>query len=573
MTPSKRQFPELRRLLAALDEGELTERQEARIEQLVAEDVEARRFYLEFVFLLGQLRWDRVQQKALEASLSNKSAATSPAAATSPLLGFLTDGLRQGMDMLGRTTTVSLLAAAMVLGSLLTLLALWAAPTYRNWIDRSPSAPEPTLVARLVGAADCRWADPHAAPSIGTALFSGEKIEMLSGLAEIKFNSGARVILEGPVVFQCESRKSGFLHGGRLTAKVSGEARGFMIGTPAATVVDLGTEFGVEVNEDRMVSVHVFQGKVMLQMFGLTAAASRKIELNAGQWASVDRVGAATYYPGLGPKVAGNQIDFVREIPNRTTKVPVGVANPAYSMNGLVYHLDAALGVTTSAGLVTRWADQSGNNNHFVGTDSGTQPTWVSSVTGFNNLPAVRFDGSDVNPLKLNAPTTPRTVFIVNMTGGSAVAGAGIWGTGPDTGLRRRNAAGAPYWQNRNGNDFHHDGDLYVNGATGGDPDGNHQPLETPGIVEAYGYKGVLASTSLGGYYTLGGRNWAGDIAEIAVFDRKLTQAERELIVGYLGAKYGIRTPFPPPPPPAEPSAPPGQKRDSEGGEKESRHD
>ena len=35
---------------------------------------------------------------------------------------------------------------------------------------------------------------------------------------------------------------------------------------------------------------------------------------------------------------------------------------------GLVYHLDAGLGVSTGAGgLVSTWADQSGNGNTFVG--------------------------------------------------------------------------------------------------------------------------------------------------------------------------------------------------------------
>ena len=50
-------FAELRDLLAILHEDELTVEQESRIEQLVAEDISARRFYLETMFLYGHLQW------------------------------------------------------------------------------------------------------------------------------------------------------------------------------------------------------------------------------------------------------------------------------------------------------------------------------------------------------------------------------------------------------------------------------------------------------------------------------------------------------------------------------------
>ena len=48
----------------------------------------------------------------------------------------------------------------------------------------------------------------------------------------------------------------------RLTANVTEPAKGFSVLTPRATVVDLGTESGVEVNNDGATDVVVFKGEV-----------------------------------------------------------------------------------------------------------------------------------------------------------------------------------------------------------------------------------------------------------------------------------------------------------------------
>ena len=45
--------------------------------------------------------------------------------------------------------------------------------------------------------ADCRWADPQDAPSAAVRPL-GRKYELVSGLMEITYQSGAKVILKGP---------------------------------------------------------------------------------------------------------------------------------------------------------------------------------------------------------------------------------------------------------------------------------------------------------------------------------------------------------------------------------------
>jgi len=68
-----------------------------------------------------------------------------------------------------------------------------------------------------------------------------------------------------------------------------------------------------------------------------------------------------------------------------------GPFNPI-DLNPLIY-LDANVGVTESAGLVSAWADQSGNNNDFTQVTGSLQPEY--QATGLNSLPSVYFDGTE----------------------------------------------------------------------------------------------------------------------------------------------------------------------------------
>ena len=68
-----------------------------------------------------------------------------------------------------------------------------------------------------------------------------------------------------------------------------------------------------------------------------------------------------------------------------------GPFNPI-DLNPLIY-LDANVGVTESAGLVSAWADQSGNNNDFTQVTGSLQPEY--QATGLNSLPSIYFDGTE----------------------------------------------------------------------------------------------------------------------------------------------------------------------------------
>ncbi|MDG2399632.1 MAG: FecR domain-containing protein [Akkermansiaceae bacterium] len=82
------------------------------------------------------------------------------------------------------------------------------------------------------------------------------------GLVEITFESGVEVLIEAPASFEIHGPESMSLSEGRLAANVPPEGIGFTVETPDAKVVDFGTEFAIEVVDERSSEIHVFKGEV-----------------------------------------------------------------------------------------------------------------------------------------------------------------------------------------------------------------------------------------------------------------------------------------------------------------------
>jgi hypothetical protein len=122
----------------------------------------------------------------------------------------------------------------------------------------------------------------------GRQLRSGDALALRSGVAAITFHSGARIVVEGPIACTILHDNAVRLSSGKLVAHVSPRAKGFTVETPFASIVDYGTEFGVEVERER-VDAHVFEGEILLRSTVDPQAQARR--LTAGQFASADREG------------------------------------------------------------------------------------------------------------------------------------------------------------------------------------------------------------------------------------------------------------------------------------------
>lgn len=129
-------------------------------------------------------------------------------------------------------------------------------------------------VAMLDRAVDAQWNQSGEAPRLGAPLEPGW-LRLKSGLVQIVFYSGARVVIEGPTELQLISPSDASCRSGRLTADVPPQARGFRIRTPQMNVTDVGTVFGLDVRE-RRTELHVFKGNVDFEPAG--GAAKQNLE-------------------------------------------------------------------------------------------------------------------------------------------------------------------------------------------------------------------------------------------------------------------------------------------------------
>ncbi|NLF07923.1 MAG: hypothetical protein GX594_08090, partial [Pirellulaceae bacterium] len=106
--------------------------------------------------------------------------------------------------------------------------------------ELSPARPAPVFVGHITGIAGAKWSDdPDYLPPIGVRVALGRKYKLKSGLLEITYDSGARVILEGPCSYEVDSTAGGYLSLGKLTARI--EDRGEGIGGSGMKADSLAT--------------------------------------------------------------------------------------------------------------------------------------------------------------------------------------------------------------------------------------------------------------------------------------------------------------------------------------------
>jgi hypothetical protein len=123
------------------------------------------------------------------------------------------------------------------------------------WRDRS--------VATLVRAPGAIW-ETRGQIDRDSRLLPG-RYRLNAGAAEIRFRSGARFIVEAPAELDLANNNTARLLLGQASGFVPPEARGFTVITPALTLVDLGTAFGLKVPPAGPAEAHVFEGEVSVE--------------------------------------------------------------------------------------------------------------------------------------------------------------------------------------------------------------------------------------------------------------------------------------------------------------------
>lgn len=151
-----------------------------------------------------------------------------------------------------------------VAASLAILAVAWWHPAKETESESTPQAEMTSnAVAMLNQVVDAEWMADSEIPSSGAPLEPGW-LRLKSGLAQVVFYSGARVVIQGPTELELISQNEASCPSGQLIAEVPPLAQGFRVQTPQAGVTDLGTSFGLTVKGQRT-EVHVFSGMVELR--------------------------------------------------------------------------------------------------------------------------------------------------------------------------------------------------------------------------------------------------------------------------------------------------------------------
>ena len=289
MTGTAFSVDEIRTLADIACDGTLTESDAEKLEQLLRGNVAAQRFYLKHVCLDAWLRWDfaHTVEEPISPPLCDPITEFS---FTSPYttFGHLSSGWLVSYLVAVAIMGIGLAAMAIVHVSQPTQIATRLEPVMEQ---QRTVAPREEIVGKITGMLDCRCEegrDHGARFEVQGSVALGQQFTLRSGLMEITYDTGAKVILQGPVTYEVDSKNGGFLPIGKLTGKVTtASAKGFIVCTPTATLTDLGTEFGVEVGTDGQSELRVFRGSVeaVAQHDGKPIGPSRKV--TAGQTATI----------------------------------------------------------------------------------------------------------------------------------------------------------------------------------------------------------------------------------------------------------------------------------------------
>ncbi|MEM7699107.1 MAG: iron dicitrate transport regulator FecR [Verrucomicrobiota bacterium] len=119
-------------------------------------------------------------------------------------------------------------------------------------------------VATLLSSEGAAW-ESELPTAVGSELTAGT-MKLRSGLATVRFHSGAELTIEAPAEISIDSPMRAALLGGKAIVEVPDSAHGFTLETPSGIAVDHGTAFAAVVDEGgKAASFEVLDGAISLQ--------------------------------------------------------------------------------------------------------------------------------------------------------------------------------------------------------------------------------------------------------------------------------------------------------------------
>jgi hypothetical protein len=319
-TPSQHDFTsdELRRLVSAWCDEVISEADLARLQAELLADEHARLEFIAYMNVHGAIKTEIIGREHLEAfvalpqnqqhhSAQSESTTSTPAAEqehAKPRLIKLQRWL--GIDRPARWSWAAALLLVLAGGALAwQLFLIQAVPPavdHPAIAQTQPTAP-PTagsltpaaILARVSEQSpDCQWYFDRSGKLATDEVRRGDTVRVTSGIMKLRFQNETLVTLHAPALFEIVSEMRARVLLGKVTAKIGPTAKGFSVITPQATVVDLGTEFGIQVNDVGATDVVVFKGAVDVDYPATLEGAARQQRLRTGEAVHLDAAGTAS---------------------------------------------------------------------------------------------------------------------------------------------------------------------------------------------------------------------------------------------------------------------------------------
>lgn len=274
-------FFRVHRLVTAQLDGDASLAEREELDALVRESSAARRLFCDYMSETAQLRW---RAGDVSSELLQDLAAAPPRPAGGMRLPLAT----------GILAAIAVAAAVLVMT---TRPAIVHPGRAQQQAKQAPLSDRVRFgVATLTRIAGVHWTNEGEERPELSRLVPGDRLAFGRGEVEVVFDIGVDVVIRGPAVFEVRAIDRAYSGLGKITARVGKTGEGFVLETPAAKVVDLGTEFSVEVTATGSTDVAVFRGLVDLSVTspegGGSAQPRKPRRLRQGEALRVDMNGS-----------------------------------------------------------------------------------------------------------------------------------------------------------------------------------------------------------------------------------------------------------------------------------------
>ena len=235
-----------------------TEPEVAALESLLASSADARREFLAYSLVHGQL------PAAAEARPGYVAVANVfPEVSLPPRRSFV-----GGMGWLGRVAVV--------------LVTLTAAVAAVAWSPRWAAANRKPPLATIMDLRFAVTSDPETTLREGQAL-EAERLAIRSGAMKLTLRNGVTIMMNGPADLELVDDMTALLHEGNVVVRVPKGMSGYRLSTATTEVLDLGTEFAVRAGGNLVTDVQVYEGAVIASRTSSAGGRAFPHRVEAGQ--------------------------------------------------------------------------------------------------------------------------------------------------------------------------------------------------------------------------------------------------------------------------------------------------